>query len=148
MKGVTALVISSLNGFGLNIVHKLAKQGCNIALNGSQNDENIIKTIQNEDQQSKTIYLSGDIQNEIDRYKLVEQVLNHFQHIDILIINHECKRHYRASVEEFPIEKWREIIDCNLIPTFALVKTLWPYMKRRHFGRIINIVSIQSDLKS
>jgi 3-hydroxybutyrate dehydrogenase len=141
MQGVTALIISSLNGFGLNIVHKFAKQGYNIALSGSQNDENIIRTIQNEYRQSRTISLSADLQNEIDIHNLVEQILNHFQRVDILIINNECKRHYRASIDEFPTEKWKEIIDYNLISTFALIKTLWPQMKRQHFGRIIHIVS-------
>jgi NAD(P)-dependent dehydrogenase (short-subunit alcohol dehydrogenase family) len=148
MKGVTALIISSLNGFGLNIVRQFAKQGYNIVLNGDKNDENIINTIQNDYQQCKTMYLSANIQNEIDRHKLVEQILNQFQHIDILIINNACKQHYRASIDEFPVEKWREIIDYNLISTFALVKTLWPHMKRQHFGRIINIVSRQDNSKT
>ncbi|CAF3403890.1 unnamed protein product [Rotaria sp. Silwood1] len=135
----TALIISSLNGFGLNIVRKFAKQGCNIVVNGNQIDENIIKTIQNEYQQSKTIYISDNIQNEIDIHKLVEQIFNYFQHIDMLIINNECNKHYRASIDEFPTENWRDIIEHNLILNFALVKTLWPYMKRQHYGRIINI---------
>ncbi|CAF2464735.1 unnamed protein product [Rotaria sp. Silwood2] len=144
MKGFTALIISSLNSFDLNIVRKFAKQGCNIVLNGNQINENIVKTIQNEYQQNKTIYLSDNIQNEIDIHKLVKQILNHFQHIDILIINNECKRHYRASIDEFPTEKWRDIIEHNIILNFALVKTLWPYMKRQHFGRIINIANEHS----
>ena len=94
----------------------------------------------------KQFCLSVDIQNVIGVYNLVEQTLNYFQNIDVLVINNECKRHYRASIEEFPIEKWREIIDYNLISTFALVKTLWPHMKRQHFGRIIHIVSKWCDL--
>jgi NADP-dependent 3-hydroxy acid dehydrogenase YdfG len=138
MQRLNTLIISSLNGLGLNIVHKFAKQGSNIILNGNQYDENIIKTIQNEYQQSKIIYLSTNLQNEIN----IQQILICFQYIDVLIINNECKRHYRASIDEFPIEKWREIIDYNLISNFALIKTLWPHMKRQHFGRIINIVNI------
>ena len=122
------------------IAKVLVENGANV--NGNQNDENIIRTIQNKYQQSKTISISANLQNEIDIHKLIEQTLNHFQHIDILIINNECKRHYRASIEEFPIEKWNEIIDYNLISNFALIKTLWPHMKRQHFGRIINVVSI------
>ncbi|CAF0899169.1 unnamed protein product [Adineta steineri] len=147
-KGLTTFILSSLNDFGLNIVHKFAKQGCNIILNGKQNDENIIQTIQNTYGKNQIMYLSEQIQNEINIYKLVEQILNSFQHIDILIINHECRQHYRASIEEFPIEKWKEIIDCNLTRNFTLVKTLWPHMKRQHFGRIIHIANEHSQIAS
>ena len=59
MKAVTALIISSLNGLGFNIVRQFAKQGYNIVVNGHQNDENIIKTIQHECQQSKTVLSVG-----------------------------------------------------------------------------------------
>ena len=141
MKGATALIISSLTGFGLDFVHQFARRSYNVVLNGNiTNDEKIVNAIQNEYQQSKIIYLPANIEKEIDIHTLVEQILNQFQRIDVLIINNECKRHYQASIDEFPVEKWKEIIDYNLIPTFALVKTVWPYMKRQHFGRIINIV--------
>ncbi|CAF3567837.1 unnamed protein product [Rotaria sordida] len=78
-----------LNGFGLNIVRKFAKLGCDIVLNGNHIDENITQTIQ----------------NEIDIPKLVEQILNYFQYNNILIIDIECKRHCRASIDEFPTQK-------------------------------------------
>ncbi|CAF0827259.1 unnamed protein product [Rotaria sordida] len=55
-------ITSSLNGFGLNIVRKFSKQGCDIVLNGNHIDENITQTIQ----------------NEIDIPKLAEQILNYF----------------------------------------------------------------------
>ncbi|CAF1682260.1 unnamed protein product [Rotaria magnacalcarata] len=96
MKRITALIISCLNGFSLNIVRKFAEQGYNIALNGNQDDGNTIGTIQKE-------------------HKQFEQILKQFRHIDIVIIHHECKRHYRTSIDEFPTENWREAIDYNLI---------------------------------
>jgi NAD(P)-dependent dehydrogenase (short-subunit alcohol dehydrogenase family) len=121
MKGVTALMISSLNGLALNIVHKFAKQGYNIVVNGDQNDANIIRTIQNEYQRNQIIVLTANLQKEIDVYNFVEQILNQFQYIDILIINNQCRRHHRAAIDEFLSEKWREIIDYNLISTFTLI---------------------------
>jgi 3-hydroxybutyrate dehydrogenase len=123
MKKVTALMISSLNSRTENLVQKFTKQGWNMVVNGDQ------------------------IQKEKDIQNFVEQILNQFQHIDVLIINNQCRRHYRASIEEFPSEKWRDIIDANLISTFTLIKTLWPHMKRQHFGRIIHLVSIRNNLQ-
>ncbi len=145
MKGVTALMISSLNGWTGNIVQKFAKQGWNIVINGDQTDENFIRTIQDEYQRSKTIGLTANLHKEIDIQNFVEQILNQFQYIDVLIINNQCRKHYRASIDEFPLEKWRDIIDFNLISTFTLIKTLWPHMKRQHFGRIIHLVSISNN---
>ncbi|CAF3432941.1 unnamed protein product [Rotaria socialis] len=145
MKRITALIISSLNGFSLNIVRKLAEQGYNIALNENQNDDNIIETIQKEHKQCRTMYVPDSIKNEIDIHNLVEQISKQFQHIDIVIIHHECKRHYTASIDEFPTENWREAFDYNLIITFALVKTLWPHMKRQHSGNIKTSLFEQYD---
>jgi len=65
---------------------------------------------QNEYQQSKTISLTINLQNGIDIHYLLGQILTHFQHVHILITNNECKRHYKASIDEFTTEKWKEII--------------------------------------
>lgn len=132
---MTALII---NSFSSNILHKFLRQGYNIITN---ENENITKTIQNEYQQNQIMSLPFNLQNQIEIHQSIEKILNHFQHIDILILNNQGRRHYRSSIEEFPIEKWKEIIDYNLLANFSLIKTLWPHMKRQYFGRIIHIVS-------
>ena len=46
-----------------------------------------------------------------------------------------------APIEEFPIEKWNAIIGINLTAVFVASQAVWSGMKKRKFGRIINIAS-------
>ena len=136
MGGRTALLINATQEFGLSIVRKLAQHGHNIVLSGASNpmgDDGMRR-------QGEVVYFPADLQNESDRYALVERIRDRFQSIDSVVINRVGQRHYRASVEEFPIEHWRDAIDHHLTSTFGLVKTIWPQMKSQHFGRIIQIV--------
>ena len=141
MKGLTALVINHWNELGRSIVEQLAKQGCNIVVNTLPN--NADESMEKEYQQSQIISLAADLQKEIEVHDLVEQILQRFQTVDIVIFNNQYRRGYRASIEEFPLEHWRDIIDRNVISTFSLIKILWPHMKRQHFGRIIHLVRIK-----
>jgi 3-hydroxybutyrate dehydrogenase len=57
-----------------------------------------------------------------------------------------------SPIEDFPEDKWNDIISINLTAAFYLSKAVWPGMKERRFGRIINIASIHglaaSEFKS
>ena len=59
--------------------------------------------------------------------------------MDVLINNAGIQ--YVAPVDEFPSEKWQDIIDVNLSAPFHLISSVLPGMKQRDFGRIINIAS-------
>ncbi|UJR23133.1 hypothetical protein I4U23_026153 [Adineta vaga] len=146
MQGRTAFILSNLNSLNIKLIHQFAKQNCNIILHGHSNEENRSRTIENEYRKDQIRFISHQLRIISDVDKLVEKAFNYFQHIDILIINHQYRRYYRASIEEFPIEKWKECIDYDLHTTFALVKTLWSQMKRQHFGRIIHIIDEENLL--
>ena len=130
MKGRTALIFNGLNSFSVNLVHRFAKHDCDLVICGHPNEENVYP-------KSQVKFVSNQIRNIADAQSLAED----FQHIDILIINQPHRGYHRGSIEEFPVERWKENIDLNLHTTFALVKTLWTRMKRQYFGRIIHIVS-------
>jgi 3-hydroxybutyrate dehydrogenase len=48
---------------------------------------------------------------------------------------------HTALIEDFPAEKWDAIIAINLSATFHAIKAALPQMKKRNWGRIINIAS-------
>ena len=142
MRGSTALITGSTHGIVWDIIGRFAQQGCNLVMSGPAKSTDVtkrmIQTLQDEHPSAEAVYL----QSYCDSESLVEQTLDRFQSIDYLLINSIDRPPYRAAIEEFPIEKWREIIECELISRFALVKAIWPKMKRQHFGRIIQIVSL------
>jgi 3-hydroxybutyrate dehydrogenase len=62
-----------------------------------------------------------------------------FGAIDVLVNNAGIQ--FVAKVEEFPVEKWDAVIATNLSAAFHTCRCVLPGMKRRGWGRIINIAS-------
>lgn len=83
--------------------------------------------------------------NDIDRK--IDETMEKCRTIDCLILNSSAENHYRASVEEFPIETWQNILYSDVVSNFYLVKRVWPSMQRQHFGRILFIVRRKLMLK-
>lgn len=66
--------------------------------------------------------------------------------VDVLVNN--CGFQYLSPIEEFPIDKWRQMIDVMLTGTFLCSQSVIPKMKEKEFGRIINISSVHGKLAS
>ena len=60
--------------------------------------------------------------------------------IDILINNAGIDN--RQMVEDLPVEQWRQLLDINLTGVFICSKAVLPYMKKRRYGKIVNVASI------
>jgi 3-hydroxybutyrate dehydrogenase len=66
--------------------------------------------------------------------------------VDILINNAGIQ--HVAPIEEFPIEKWNQIIAINLSSAFHTIRAAVPGMKARKWGRIVNTASAHSLVAS
>lgn len=64
------------------------------------------------------------------------------------ILVNNCGLQYMAPVDEFPLEKWNQLISIMLTGTFLCSKTVIPAMKKQGWGRIINISSIHGKVAS
>ena len=69
-----------------------------------------------------------------------------FGSVDVLVNNAGIQ--YVAPIEEFPIEKWDQIIAINLSSAFHAIRAAVPGMKARKWGRIINTASAHSLVAS
>src|SRR4029079_18185718 len=69
-----------------------------------------------------------------------------FGAVDILVNNAGIQ--HVAPIEEFPIEKWVQIIGINLSSAFHTIRAAVPGMKSRKWGRIINTASAHSLVAS
>lgn len=141
LKGKNAIVTGSTSGIGLAIAHVLAGQGCNIMTNG-MGDKATIDGIVAELQKKygvKTAYSGADMSKPADIRKMVADTETQFGSVDILVNNAGIQ--FTAPVEEFPDDKWDAIISINLSATFHAIKAAVPGMRKRKFGRIINIAS-------
>jgi 3-hydroxybutyrate dehydrogenase len=141
LKGRNAIVTGSTSGIGLGIAHTLAGEGCNILFNGF-GDKGEIDTLVKDTQNTfgiKTDYSPADMSRQGDVAGMIAQCEKVFGSCDILVNNAGIQ--FTALIEDFPAEKWDAIIAINLSSAFHAIKAAMPGMKKRDFGRIINIAS-------
>ncbi|HAA46798.1 MAG: 3-hydroxybutyrate dehydrogenase [Halomonas sp. 54_146] len=76
----------------------------------------------------------------------VADAVKRFGGVDILVNNAGIQ--HVASIETFPEEKWRQIMDLMLTAPFLLTQAAWPHMREKGWGRIINVASIHAQVAS
>src|SRR6476659_9461951 len=142
LKGKNAVVTGSTSGIGLGIAREFAKNGANVLINGFGPAAEIEKERAGieKDFGVKAIYSPADIAAMI---KTAETTLGS---CDILVNNAGIQ--HVAPIEEFPIEKWDQIIAINLSSAFHTIRAAVPGMKARKWGRIINTASAHSLVAS
>jgi 3-hydroxybutyrate dehydrogenase len=148
LKGKTALVTGSTSGIGLGYARALAGQGANVTLNGFGNKDAIeqLRVGIEKEFGVRALYSPADMSKPEEIADMVHATERTFGSLDILINNAGVQ--YVAPIEEFPIEKWNQIIAINLSSAFHTIRAAVPGMKSRKWGRIINTASAHSLVAS
>ena len=141
LKGKSAIITGSTSGIGLGIARAFAAQGCNVMLNGFGDAVQIEKLRAGLAAELKVtvLYSSADMAKPLEVAAMVDQVARRFGSVDVLINNAGIQ--HVAPVEEFPVEKWDQILAINLSSAFHAIRIALPGMKSRNWGRIINVAS-------
>ncbi len=140
LKGRTALVTGSTSGIGLGIAKALAAQGANIMLNGFGDGETIARVRgEVETLGVKTGYSAADMSKPADVEALIAATAKEFGAVDILVNNAGIQ--HVANVDDFPLDAWDRVIQINLTSCFQAIRAALPHMKKRGWGRIINVAS-------
>ena len=141
LKGKSAIVTGSTSGIGLGIARALAAQGCNVMLNGFGDSAQIetLRAALSAEHKVTVLYSSADMSKPLEVAALVDQVARRFGSVDVLVNNAGVQ--HVAPVDEFPVEKWDQILAINLSSAFHAIRVALPGMRARNWGRIINIAS-------
>ncbi|MES1155199.1 MAG: 3-hydroxybutyrate dehydrogenase [Pseudorhodoplanes sp.] len=141
LKGKVALVTGSTSGIGLGIARALAQDGADIVLNGFGGTAEIEKLRAgiSSEFKVKAIHIGADVSKPQETTAMIERAEKEFSRLDILVNNAGIQ--YVAKVQDFPPEKWEQIIAINLSAAFYATRAALPGMLKRNWGRIINIAS-------
>jgi 3-hydroxybutyrate dehydrogenase len=148
MKGKTALVTGSTSGIGLGIAEAFAKQGANIVLNGFGERAEIerLRARLAEQHHIDVQYDAADMSKPEAIEAMIKAALAKFGALDVLVNNAGIQ--HVAPVDEFPPDKWNAIIAINLSAAFHTTRLALPAMKKKRWGRIINIASAHALVAS
>ena len=141
MDGKVAVITGSTSGIGLGIANSLAAAGAMIVLNGIADPIEAEKLCQvlGPRHDVPVRFDDADMSKPAEIRDMVERIGRSFGPVDILVNNAGIQ--HVAPIEEFPPEKWDAILAINLSAAFHATRAVLPEMKRRGFGRIINVAS-------
>ena len=148
LSGKSAIVTGSTSGIGLGIARGLAASGVNVMLNGF-GDAGEIETIREEianGHNIKVLYSGANMANDNEIAGMIAEAEDAFGGVDILVNNAGIQ--YVAPIEEFPVEKWNAILAINLSSAFHTTRLAVPGMKKKSWGRIVNIASAHALVAS
>lgn len=144
LKSKNAVVTGSTSGIGLAIAHALAKAGANVTINGF-GDATAIEAERAGIEKEfgvRCAYSGADMSKPAEIAAMIADAEKTFGSVDILVNNAGVQ--FVSPIEDFPIEKWDQIIAINLSSAFHAIRAAVPGMKARKWGRIISTASAHS----
>lgn len=148
LRGKNAVVTGSTGTIGRAIAEALADAGANILVNGfgSTADTEALRTSLARRSGGQAIYHGADMLLPDEVADMIEIAEKRFGGIDILVNNAGIQ--HVSSIEDFPTEKWDEILAVNLSAAFHAIRCSLMGMKARGWGRIVSIASVHGLVAS
>jgi 3-hydroxybutyrate dehydrogenase len=142
LQGKCALVTGSTQGLGLAAAKRFAAAGCNVVINGLGDERQIaaMRAGIEKEHGVRTIYSGANLAQPLEIERMIGVCLETFGAIDILVNNAVVR--YVAPVEQFPAGEWDLSLAVNLSAAFHTIRLALPVMRKRNWGRIINVSSI------
>ncbi|MBM6592460.1 3-hydroxybutyrate dehydrogenase [Microvirga pudoricolor] len=148
LKSKTAVVTGSTSGIGLAIARAMAREGANVVINGFGEGSAIEAERSGIEKEFgvKAVYSPADMSKPDEIEGMVEEAVKTFGSVDVLVNNAGIQ--FVSPIEDFPREKWDQIIAINLSSAFFAMHAAIPGMKAKKWGRIINTASAHSLVAS
>ncbi len=140
LNGKIAVVTGASSGLGKDAAIAYAKEGANVCLLARRIEkiESLAKEL--ESLGVKAIALKCDATNEDEVKSVIEDIINRFGRIDILLNNAGIA--IGGGVETLTEEDWDKSMDTNVKGIYLMCKYVVPVMKEQNYGKIVNVSSI------
>jgi 3-hydroxybutyrate dehydrogenase len=148
LNGRAAVVTGSTSGIGQALADALAQAGVDVLLNGFGDPAAIERerAAMAERHGVRVLYHPADMTKPAEIADMVATGHREFGRLDILVNNAGVQ--FVSAIEDFPIEKWDQIIAINLTSAFHSTRAAVPIMKAAGHGRIVNIASAHALVAS
>ena len=141
LAGKAALITGGSKGLGLAMATRLAASGADVAIVARGRDalaraEKAIASTA----RGRVVAVAADVSGAEDIRRAHEEVMRVLGRTDILVNNAGTSQ--RGAFEEITDEIWQQDLDLKLFGAIRLTRLVWPQMKERRWGRIINVLNI------
>lgn len=138
LQGRVAIVTGAARGIGAAAAIELARQGAMVTASDVLPCDDTVKLI--EDLGGEAISVQADVSNKEQVDSMVAKTLERFGHVDILINNAGIV--HRNPLMETSEEIFDRVINITLKGTLFCIQAVYPYMRDRGYGKIVNVSSI------
>ncbi len=127
-KNKVAYITGGTHGIGFGVAQVLLSHGMRIAISGRklENAQEAAKKLSSDE--SKVLGISSDVTNFEDEQKAVEQIIQKFGQLDVVLANAGVG-HF-APVYELEVDKWKQMMDTNLTGCFHTLKASFEALKK------------------
>lgn len=144
LSGKIALITGSSQGIGLALARGLAEHGATVVLNGRDEGKLAAALAQLKQDGFDAHSVAFDATDPASVAAGVDKVEAEIGPIEILINN--AGMQHRSPLEDFPADKWQQLLTTNISSVFYVGQAVARHMIARGHGKIINIASVQSEL--
>lgn len=139
----TIIVTGAARGIGYSIAEAFVRNGDFVAI-GDLDLENAVRRAKDLGGRAKGYEVNVGDPASVELF--VQQVIADRGNVHVLVNNAGLQ--HIDKVEDFPIDKWNQLINVMLTGPFLLTKYVVPFMKKQQYGRIINISSVHGKMAS
>lgn len=144
LSGKRALVTGSSQGIGFALARGLAAHGAKIILNGRDRTKLELAAASLGSEGHSVAIADFDVTDKDAVRAGIDEIESAHGPIDILANN--AGMQFRTPLEDFPAERWEQLLTTNISSVFYVGQAVAKHMIQRGTGKIINIASVQSEL--
>jgi NAD(P)-dependent dehydrogenase (short-subunit alcohol dehydrogenase family) len=145
LDGRVAVVTGGVRGLGKVMAEALADAGASVAVTArdQQNAERVARELAASSERP-TLGLGVEVANKTSVEAMVADVVEHWGRLDILVNN--AGINIRRPIEQLDESEWDQVIDTNLKGAWLCCRAVYPEMKKRRWGRVINLSSMLAEV--
>ena len=141
LAGRSAVITGGSKGIGLGVATRFAQSGADVAIvaRGREALDHAAKTI-DAAATGRVVAVAADVANAADVKRAYDEVMRAFGKVDIVVNNAGTSR--AGPFEDLTDEVMQQDLDQKFFAALRLTRLVWPQMKERRWGRVINVLAI------